>query len=271
MRYKVMDPSTVFEMFLEDLKKTYPDLPYLYDIEKTASDLEAFYPSAVKILQKDASFFETERNLFGINLSEIEFTEDIWKHLTLSTVASLFHGDIKTKFGTILGAVKSVWSGSGNTDDEVSRILNDEASEGHLENLYNFIMETRIAKVFLEIVEQIDVSSIDIGEIQNPTQMLEMLKNPEHPVLKKFIAKVQALLKMKLTSGSYTQHQMMTEIEGIKAKVQSLFGNVLNDALGLGGRRGESSSAVLVSNSPEARRQRMIARLQRKQNEKTRR
>jgi len=266
-----MDPSTVFEMFLLELKKVYPDVPYDYDIDRNAKEFEAFYPSAVQILQKDKAFFDVERKAFGINLSELEHTEDMWKHLTLSTVASFFHGDIKTKFGTILSTAKSIWGGAGQDNDEVSRVLNDESSEGHLENLYNFIMETRIAKVFLEIVEQIDVSSIDIGNIQDPAQLLDMLKNPEHPVLKKFISKVQALLKEKLTSGSYTQNQMMQEIEGIKAKVQSLFGNVMNDALGLGGRRGDVTSAALVSNSPEARRQRMIARLQRKQNEKTRR
>jgi len=266
-----MDTSTVFEMFLGELKKAYPGLPYDYDLDKTSKEFEAFYPSALQILQKDVAFFDVERTAFGINLSELEHTEDIWKHITLSTIASFFHGDIKAKFGTILNVAKSVWSGSGGDNDEVSRILNDESSEGHLENLYNFIMETRISKVFLEIAEQVDVSSIDITNIQNPTQLMDMLKNPEHPVLKKFIAKVQALLKEKLTSGSYTQSQMISEIEGIKAKIQSLFGNVLNDALGVGGRRGDMTAATLMSNSTEARRQRMIARLQRKLQEKTRR
>jgi hypothetical protein len=99
---------------------------------------------------------------------------------------------------------------------------------------------------------------------------MEMLKNPEHPVLKKFIAKVQGLMREKLMSGSYNQNQMMAEIEGIKAKVQSLFGNVLNEALG-GAARGDVTSAALMSNSTEARRQRMLARLQRKQREKTQR
>jgi len=255
-------------MFLGELKKAYPDLPYNYELDNTVKEFESFYPGALKILQKDASFFEVERKAFGVNLSEIEHTEDFWKHLTLSTIASFFHGDIKTKFGTILNTAKTLWTGD---NDEVSRILNDESSEGHLENLYTFIMDTRIAKIFLEIMEQIDVSSIDISNIENPGHLLEMIKNPEHPIIKKFIAKVQGLLKEKLTSGSYSQNQMVEEIEGIKAKVQSLFGNAVNDALGISGRRGDVSSAAFVSNSPEARRQRMIARLQRKQNEKTRR
>ena len=57
------------------------------------------------------------------------------------------------------------------------------------------------------------------------------------------------------------------EIEAIKAKVMSLFGNVFNDALG-GRRQGNVPAAAIMGNSPEARRQRMIARMQRKLQEK---
>jgi hypothetical protein len=39
-----------------------------------------------------------------------------------------------------------------------------------------------------------------------------------------------------------------------------------NEAMGL--NRGETPAAVLVGNSPEARRQRMLARLQKKQRDK---
>jgi hypothetical protein len=59
---------------------------------------------------------------------------------------------------------------------------------------------------------------------------------------------------------------IIREIETIKAKVIDLFGNVFKDALG--GRRAEVPSAVMVGNSPEARRARMIARLQRKLRDK---
>jgi hypothetical protein len=44
----------------------------------------------------------------------------------------------------------------------------------------------------------------------------------------------------------------------------SLFGNIFNDALG--GRKGDT--AALMNNTPEGRRQRMIARMQRKVREK---
>jgi hypothetical protein len=45
-----------------------------------------------------------------------------------------------------------------------------------------------------------------------------------------------------------------------------LFGNIFNDAIG--GRKADVPSSVMIGNSPEARRQRMLARLQRKVQEK---
>ena len=86
--------------------------------------------------------------------------------------------------------------------------------------------------------------------------------------MKKCIGAVQKQLQSKLQRGELTQQQLQGDIEGLKLKVQGLFGNVLNESL-LGGRRADVPSTVLMSNSPEARRQRMLARLQRKQREKT--
>jgi hypothetical protein len=84
--------------------------------------------------------------------------------------------------------------------------------------------------------------------------------------MKNIINKVQNKIQTKIQHGQFTQQQLVGEVEGIKAKIQSLFGNVINEMLG--GRRADVPSSVLVANSPEARRQRMIARLQRKQREK---
>ena len=95
---------------------------------------------------------------------------------------------------------------------------------------------------------------------------METIKDPNNPLVKKFINKIQNLIKSKLESGQITQTQIQGEIEAIKNKVTSLFGNVFNDMLG--GTRSEVPSSVLMGNSPEARRQRMLARLQKKQRDK---
>jgi len=80
------------------------------------------------------------------------------------------------------------------------------------------------------------------------------------------VYKIHGTIRQRIQRGDFSQQTISHEIEAIKAKVMSLFGNIFNEALG--GRRGETPVATLMGNSPEARRQRMIARMQRKLREK---
>jgi hypothetical protein len=237
------------------------------NVDSAIQELEAMYPDILQIFQKDAAFFSKPRIVFGVDLSEQTPSDDTWKHLQMCIFSSFFHGDMKRKLGTILETVKSIWGASGQTSDEVDRILNDEKTQDHLNDLYEYVTNLRSAKVCLSLLEEIDIDSLGIT-FENPAELMEMVRNPEHPTMKKCIAAVQKQLKSKLQRGELTQHQLQSDIEGLKVKVQGLFGNVLNESL-LGGRRAEVPGAVLMSNSPEARRQRMLARLQRKQREKT--
>jgi hypothetical protein len=174
---------------------------------------------------------------------------------------------MKEKLGTILETVKTLWSASGQTNDEVDRLLNDEKTQDHLQDLYNYVVNLRSAKVCLSLLEEIDVDALGIT-LENPAELFDMVRNPDHPTMKKCIGVVQKQLQSKLQRGELTQQQLQGDIEGLKLKIQGLFGNVLNESL-LGGRRADVPSSVMMSNSPEARRQRMLARLQRKQREKT--
>ena len=54
----------------------------------------------------------------------------------------------------------------------------------------------------------------------------------------------------------------MQEFEILNSKIQEFFGESLNEALGT--QKADVASDILLSNSPEARRARMLARLQRK-------
>ena len=116
----------------------------------------------------------------------------------------------------------------------------------------------------MSVVEQIDIKDIDIN-IDNPDEFIEIIKNPEHPKIRKVVEKITNLIKSKLQRGEITSAQIKEEVEAIKAKMTSIFGNMFNDALG---GRGDIPAAALLGNSPEARRQRMLARLQKKQREK---
>jgi hypothetical protein len=266
-----MDTTKIFQSFVDDIRKACSDVSPVLKLEDDLKTIETFYPDALKILQRDDTFFsEKVRTLFGVNLSAVwardgVSKENLWKGFQLCVLGGFLHGDIKDKIGSIIEIFKSYWTKTGTQSDEINKILNDKASEDHFKEILEFIMNTRIAKLFTEIVEKIDIKELNLN-IENPEELIEIIKNPEHPTIKKIVTKIQNMLKDKMKRGELTQQQITMEVEAIKAKVTSLFGNIFNEAMGL--NRGETPAAVLVGNSPEARRQRMLARLQKKQRDK---
>ena len=268
-----MDPTETLTTFLGELRTSYPETVFQdVNVDINIAELEALYPHTLRILQRDPEFFSSnELTLFGVQLDELDSSESIWKHLHVCMMSSLFHGDMKEKMGKLLDTAKTLWSSSGQTNAEVDRILNDEHVEDHFQEVFDYITNLKSAKIFLEILEEVDVGSLGLS-LDNPMQLVEIFRNPEHPALQRAIQTVQRLLKHKLERGQLSQQQLTSDVEGIKAKIQSLFGNILGEALGVGGRgRGDIAPAIMTSSSPEARRQRMLARLQRKQREKTQR
>jgi hypothetical protein len=269
-----METNVVFDAFYKELQTSFfPDLPdSTEDVDTTVKHIEqTYYPSLLKIVQRDDTFFTENALTFrGIEISKLwveneTSRETIWKHVFMCVLASFFHGDIKEKIGTVIGAVKGIWNSSGQENDEITRLLNDEESEGHFKEIIDYLQNTRLAKIFMKLVEEIDITEIDLN-FENPQELVDILRNPEHPKMKRVIEKIQGMIQQKMQRGEFTQQQIVAEIEGIKAKVQSLFGNVFNDMLG--GRRADVPAHVLMGNSPEARRQRMLARLQKKQRDK---
>lgn len=232
-------------------------------IESLVAEMETYYSSAMLILQKNEDFFSQARMLGGINLSE-HFSDKkdvIWKNLTICMMASFLHGDLREKVGKVLDLMKNMWNGN----DEITNILNDTSSESKFQEILDYIQNTRLAKLFLDIVENFDISDIEIN-VNNSEDIMNMMRNPEHPVVKRVVSRLQGILKSKMERGEINKSQIVSEIEGIKAKITSMFGNIFNNALG--GTRSETPSHILMGNSPEARRQRMLARLQKKQREK---
>jgi hypothetical protein len=256
-----MDTSKIFEEFCKEVFGEEISV----DVAKTAEEFESFYPEIVKIIQKDNSFFDTERIVFGRNLSEISNRDAIWNNLPACLFASFLHGDIKKKADKVIGLVKNIWNSSGQENDDITKILNDEASQSKFEEIIQFILESRIVKIFKNLIETIDISEFEIN-IESPQELVEMIKNPENPIIQKAIQKIQKIIEEKVKRGEINQQVIVQEIETIKAKVIGMFGNIFNDALG--GRQADVPATVLMGNTPEARRQRMIARMQRKVREK---
>lgn len=267
-----METKPVFDSFLTDLKTAFPEIELSeYSVDDEVKYLETnYYPCVMQILQRDETFFNQERLFCKVDISKLwneneSVRESIWKHLQMCMFSSFLHGDIKEKISSVVGIFKNIWSSSGQTNDEIGKILNDENAEDHFKEILEYLQNTRLAKIFNEIVENFDINELDLN-FENPQEVVEILRNPEHPTIKKLINKIQGILQEKMQRGEFTQQQLLGEIEGIKLKVQGIFGNVFNEMLG--GHRAELPSSVLIGNSPEARRQRMLARLQKKQRDK---
>lgn len=259
-----MDVSEIFGHFCKDV---FPDETIELNPDVNAAEFESFYPVIVQVIQKDAAFFSEDRIVFGRNLSTLDESkrENIWKNLLPCMLTSFFHGDIKKKVDKISGIIKNIWNASGQQNDAVTSILNDEKSQGRFQEIINFVLNSRLAKIFTNIIESIDISGFELN-ITDPAEIIELIKNPENPIVKKLTDKIQKTIKQKIHNGEFSHKTIISEVEAIKAKLISLFGNIFNDALG--GRKGDIPATALMSNSPEARRQRMLARMQRKLQEK---
>jgi hypothetical protein len=99
-----------------------------------------------------------------------------------------------------------------------------------------------------------------------------MLRNPqEHAGLKELMDRARMILEERVKSGKLDPQQLRRDIEMIRAKFQSSFGKYLNEAI-LGEPAGNATGNTaqqILSNHPDARRARMLARLQKKQKLRT--
>jgi len=250
----------------ESLKSFAEELSIVeYDIKEVSAEIEKLYPEILLIVQKNEEFFDKKYFLFNRPISVLNH-EVVWNHLPMCIYTSFTTGDISEKVASLIELAKNyITANPSDKTDEISKILNDDNSQSSIKEFLDYCTNTRIAKVLNDILTNMDVSEYEYL-LKAPEKFIEIARNPEHPLVQKFIHKFQTLLKERVQRGEITQNQLTQDVEGIKAKLVGLFGSALGDALG--GNKSDVSSGVLLSNSPEARRQRMLARLQKKQREK---
>jgi hypothetical protein len=118
-----------------------------------------------------------------------------------------------------------------------------------------------------DIVQNLSFESLGL-DLENPESILEMLRNPQgHAGLTELMDRAKAILEDRVSSGKLNPAELRRDIELIRAKFQSSFGKYLNEAIvgdAGGGTTGNTAQQIL-SNHPDARRARMLARLQKKQ------
>jgi hypothetical protein len=232
---------------------------------------QTLLPHLLRVLQKDDTLM-TEVELFpGIKV-EWEGNDETWKKLHMALLYSVLHGDPKEKFGKIFEAIKSLVPGGSTQADEFEKILEDDDTKSSMSEILELIMGTRLMSLVGEVVSSVKFDDLDLS-FDDPEKLMAMMRNPqESEALKELMDRAKMILEDKVKSGKINQQELAKEVEVIRAKFQSSFGKYLNEAL-LGeetGPRTGNTAQQILSHHPDARRARMMARLQRKQQEKGR-
>ena len=236
---------------------------------------ESLLPHLLRVIQKDNTLFlgPTAIQLIpGIDTSEMwDSSDEGWSKVHMALIYSVLHGDPKEKFGKIMETVKSLIPGMGNGADDISKILEDEETQSSLKDILDVVMSTRIAALVGDVVSSLSLDKLGLN-MEDPEQLMEILRNPqESPVVKELMERAQIILEEKVKSGKINQHALQQDIELIRAKLQSSFGKYLNEMVtGSAGNTTGTASQTILSSHPEARRARMLARLQKKVQEKSR-
>jgi hypothetical protein len=232
---------------------------------------ETFLPHALRVLKKDNTLLAEVDMFPGVKVPWTG-TDEEWSLLHMAIVYSVLHGDPKEKFGKLLEAFKGLVPGGSPQADEISKILEDEETQSSFQEMLELLMSTRLAGLIGEIASSMETSEFGI-DFENPEALLELLRNPQgSEALNDIAERAKSILEDKIKSGKINQQELVREIEMLRAKFTSTFGKYLNEMVvgdGGGGTTGNTSAQIL-SHSPEARRARMLARLQKKQKEKAR-
>jgi hypothetical protein len=231
---------------------------------------ETLLPHLLRVVQKDNSLLQEVELFPGIKV-EWEGTDENWKKLHMALMYSVLHGNPKEKFAKILEAVKGMIPGGSAQADDIQKILDDEETQTSVSEMMELIMSTRLVSLVGEVVQSIQLSDLDLN-LEDPAQLLRLLQNPqENPALKEIMDRARAILEEKIKTGKINQNDLRRDIERIRAKFQSSFGKYLNQAMmgeDAGNTTGNTGHEIL-SNHPDARRARMLARLQKKQQQKS--
>jgi hypothetical protein len=228
-------------------------------------------PHLLRVVKRDDTLFQEIELFPGIKVAW-KPSDDNWKKVQMALVYSFLHGNPKEKFAKIMEVMKGAIPGTAAQADEVQSILEDEETQSSMSEMLELIMSTRLVSLVGDIIQSVDLDGLDI-DFEDPERLLQMLRNPQQSeILNEIMHRARAVLEEKIRSGKLNQNELRRDIEKIRAKFQSSFGKFLNQAVlgeDTGNTTGNTAQQIL-SNHPDARRARIMARLQRKHEQKTR-
>lgn len=261
---------------ISHLKDKSPTLSFPKASDELFTHLQtALLPHALKVVQKDNTLFRGEEavQIFpGVDIRRAwDGSDDSWKKLHMTLLYSFLQGDPKEKLGKMVDAFKGMLPGGNAQTDEILKLLEEEDTASSIHEIFELLINTRLATVVGDLVSSMELDDLGI-DFENPQELLEALQHPERShAVSTIMKRAQALLEDRIRTGRINQKELVRELETLRAKFQSTFGKYLNEmVVGQQGNTTGNSSETIMGNSPEARRARMAARLQKKLREKGR-
>ncbi len=261
--------------FLTKLRELRPELAGALDAEYSSIDAakesafftETYRPLAMDFIKKETAIFNTPQFLlrgvdFSVFWSELNSrdADTVWDFLRTALVSSYIGEDW-------ISTIKDLWSKyTGKASSEIDEVLGDDSTKTNIEELFEFFKETRIFKLGMEMMENIKLEQFGLEELDltNPIELLNMLKDPENPFMKRAVGVVGSFVETKMKNGSLKKEDLIAEIEMLREKFKHSLGKIFQEGIFGEGAAETQTAAVLLSSHPDARRARMLARLQRK-------
>lgn len=250
-------------------KERHPEI----DVRASEANLQhvetVFLPHLLRVLKKDNTLLSEVELFPGIVMGQRwNGTDEAWSLLHMTLLYAVLRGDPKEKFASVLETLKGLIPGGIPGAGDLENMLNSEENQSSLKDIMELVMNTRLASLVGDVVQSLQYADLDI-DFENPEKLMEMVRDPmNHPALKEIMERAQMILKEKIETGKINQQELRREIETIRAKFQSAFGKYLNEAIvGAPGNTTGNTGEQILSNHPEARRARMLARMQKKQRE----
>jgi hypothetical protein len=264
--------------FIKYFKDKHPSTAFPRASDELYAHLtDVMTPHAMKLMQKDNSVFRGEnvpQPFPGIDIRPMwDGSDEAWKALHMAMIFSFLQGDPKAKVAQVLEAMKHVLPETHRDTDEILKTLGTDETSSAMTEMFELLMKTRIASIVGDIAASIKLEDIGI-DFERPEEILEALQHPERSqAVRQIMEQVKSMLEERIKSGKINQQELIREVEMLKAKFQSSFGTYMKEMVGIGreGAGTGNTSEQIMSNSPDARRARMLARLQKKQREKGRR
>ena len=222
------------------------------------------------IAKRDILMFTTERLMFGGDISDVwnngsnEIKTSVWAKLQSCCIHYCFHGNMSEKIDNLMSTVLPFFKSTDAYTSEIDSILGNEDTKSQFLDILEFFKTSSLFQVFIAVFEKIDLSELD-GEIdENSVDYETLMKNKS---VQKLQETVTTVVKNKLSSGDISQADLNKDMVYMVGRIQTIFGDSMNEMMGGSTRKGPDPK-VALSNSPEARRQRIVARLKRKLEEK---